>query len=272
MDPQLAKIMRGLIGAERDRNKTPSARAMAQVLEPIPLGHGYRSIAIDLEAARQFEERAKAWFSIIKRVMAESENAWTAARAAELAHLLERELQIDWEELVQVVRTKNTSPGAGRMIELEGAQNRMRGELAHEFDLLVLAQDPTRIPLEEQLTAPRYSAVVATWSHANERLRTSENDLQNVAKEAVSAVEQLARIVTGNPSATLGDAIKDLRKAGRIQSPLLKGLEEIWGWASDTPGVRHGTSASLNVDKPVAQYVLAQCAAAMALLLAADAA
>ena len=75
----------------------------------------------------------------------------------------------------------------------------------------------------------------------------------------------------GAAMATLGDAIKNLRGSGRIQAPLLRGIEEIWGWASGTPGVRHGSAPALTVDASTARYIVAQSEAAIALLLSTDA-
>ena len=90
--------------------------------------------------------------------------------------------------------------------------------------------------------------------------------------KAGRAVEQLARIVTGKPGITLGDAIKELQKAGLVEAPLLNGIKEIWGWTSEAPGVRHGSAASATTDAATARYILAQAEAALGLLLAKDAA
>ncbi len=214
MDPRLDNIIRGLIRAERSRRKIPTARAMAQVVEGIPAGHGYRPIAIDQEAAREYESRAKQWIALVKRAVAEADVTWTADRASEAGHLLETELLVDWEKLVELVRNRTSAHGDGRIQELEAAKNRFQAEFPHELDLLVLAQDRNRIPLEEQLRAPRYTAILLAWRKAKDLLDGSQPDFPNAAKEAVSPVEQLARVVTAKPSATLGDAIKDLRTQG----------------------------------------------------------
>ena len=57
MDEQLERIIRGMISAERDRRKIPTARAMAQIKEEIPYGHSALPIALDdegpVESTRQ---------------------------------------------------------------------------------------------------------------------------------------------------------------------------------------------------------------------------
>lgn len=83
-------------------------------------------------------------------------------------------------------------------------------------------------------------------------------------------MEQLGRIVTSTPSATLGDVVKHLRANETVTPPLLKGLEELWGWTSTTDSVRHGASAdTLSPDET--EYVFALASAALGLLLAKDA-
>jgi len=245
---------------------------MLQATEGVNVGHSYYAIAIDQQAAQEYETRANKWLEIAKRAVSESGVAWTRDRAAEVAHILSTELLVDWEELVALLRAKNAARGNGRMAELDGAKDRTQAELPHQFELLVLAQDRGRIPIAEQLLAPRYEAVIHARRKARSFLDGPQPDYPNAAKEAVSAVEQLARIVTGKPAATLGDAIKELRAEGRVQAPLLKGLEELWGWTSDTPGVRHGASSVLIVDAAAARYIVAQGDACIGLLLSVDAA
>lgn len=270
MDPRLDTIIRGLIGAGRSRRKTATARAMAKATEGIPLGHSYLPIAVDQEAAREYDSRAKQWIALVTRAVTGAGFTWTSDRAIEVGHLLRTELLVDWEELIGLIRSKTKARGDGRMQELDAANDRVQAEFPHELDLLVLAQDRSRVPIDEQLAAPRYAAVCLAWKKATDLLNASQPDFPNAAKDAVAAVEQLARVVTAMPSATLGDAIKVLRGSGRIQAPLLKGIEEIWGWASDTPSVRHGASATLVVDGTAARYIAAQSEAAIALLLSTD--
>jgi hypothetical protein len=98
-------------------------------------------------------------------------------------------------------------------------------------------------------------------------VRRTPADPTNAAKETVSAVEQLARIVTGAPKGSLGDCLKALQAANRVQRPLLKGVEELWGWTSGEPGVRHGAGT---ITPAEAQYILTIAEAALLLLLSVD--
>jgi hypothetical protein len=126
---------------------------------------------------------------------------------------------------------------------------------------------PVSASLDNQLAAPRYSTVREHWGKAGQYLHGAAPDLPNAAKEAVCAVEALAQIISRQPSATLGDCIKSLRSSKRVASPLLKGLEELWGFTSDSPGVRHGSSRAITLTAPEAQYAVDQAAASLRLLL-----
>jgi hypothetical protein len=64
-------------------------------------------------------------------------------------------------------------------------------------------------------------------------------DEANSIKEIVSAVESVARVVAPK-TATLGDAIKALRKDARFSSHMLDALEKVYAYANATPQVRHG--------------------------------
>ncbi|MDP3939613.1 MAG: hypothetical protein Q8R92_15950, partial [Deltaproteobacteria bacterium] len=110
------------------------------------------------------------------------------------------------------------------------------------------------------------------WLKALDTLRQTPPDLDKCAKEAVSAVEQLARILTGQPAATLGKCIKALRDSKKVQSPLLQGIEELWIWANQEPGVRHGGSAAGGIAPVEAEYAVKVAEAALLLLLSVDAA
>ena len=274
MDEDIEKIIRGLIGAERSRRASTIARAVNRVTDEFTskgaIGHGRFPVMLDLECAKEYEWRGRKWLEITRRVASDTLAAWTPARSAHLRQLLSSELIRDWEELVALFRQKAIGAHNPHIDQLDAAKDRMAIELEHEFELLVVSQERTRIPLVEQLQPPRYSAVKAGWDKSHLLLAAEPPDFSNAAKEAIGAVEQMARIVTGRGSATLGDAVKELRNSGRVPAPLLKGVEEIWGVTSEVPGVRHGSATMSLVDAGTARYIIAQAGAAIALLLAKD--
>jgi len=275
MDSRLEAIIRGMIRTERSRRTTPAYEALARVTHEFTasggLGHGRYAVVLDREVAGEYEVRAEKWMSITRQAVSEAELTWTSERVRDINNLLSTELLVDWEELIGLLRQKVSHGMQARIDEIEKAKNRIDAQFSHELELLLYAQDRTKIPIEELLVAPRYAPVLFALKKARILLDSIEPDYANAGKEAVAAVEQLARITVGKPTVTLGEAIKDLRNSSRIQAPLLKGIEEIWIWASSTPGVRHGSGAPADVDVATARYVVAQAEAAIGLLLAHDA-
>lgn len=64
-------------------------------------------------------------------------------------------------------------------------------------------------------------------------------DEANSIKDIISAVESVARAIAPR-AATLGDAIKVLRKDARFSSYMLDALEKLYVFGNATPQVRHG--------------------------------
>ena len=84
----------------------------------------------------------------------------------------------------------------------------------------------------------------------------------NSVKEAISAVESQCCILTGDPKASLGEALKKLESTGvKIHPALNKALHQLYGYTSDDPGIRHGGIETANVDAPLAQFMLVSCSA-----------
>jgi len=94
-------------------------------------------------------------------------------------------------------------------------------------------------------------------------------DAANAAKEAISALEGLAQFKIGDDSATLGEAIKRLRRDRRLHPTLADCLEKLWGFTNQSPGVRHGSNKEPSIAMAEAQFVVTTCEAAIQLLLAA---
>jgi hypothetical protein len=121
------------------------------------------------------------------------------------------------------------------------------------------------------LSSPRYAGPAAHWAKVRRFSNPPpERDPENAAKEAVAAVEALARIVIGDHSLTLGEAIKVLKKGGRLAPALGKALEGVWGFTSNAPGVRHGAAVLSPLASPEENFVVQTSAAAIKMLLALD--
>lgn len=87
-------------------------------------------------------------------------------------------------------------------------------------------------------------------------------DYRNSIKESISAVESLARHITGNPKATLGDALKILENKHRLEPTVKQAFNKLYGYASDGDGIRHAMMKDdATTTKADARFMLICCSA-----------
>ena len=94
----------------------------------------------------------------------------------------------------------------------------------------------------------------------------------HAAKEAISAVETLCRMIVGKPNITLGDALKEIGRSGKpeVHGALLSSFSNLYGYASDKGLVRHGAKPGdlSDVTLEEAQLVLVTSSAIVSFLIA----
>lgn len=88
-----------------------------------------------------------------------------------------------------------------------------------------------------------------------------EPDEENCVKEAVGAVEGVARILLQNDSILLSDAAKELVKRGKVPVTLRKVFDGIYAYRGDAEGVGHGRTSAPEVSIEHAELVLNSSAA-----------
>ena len=86
-------------------------------------------------------------------------------------------------------------------------------------------------------------------------------DYRNSIKESISAVESLAKHISGNKKATLGEVIKELEKTGQIHPALKSAFSSLYGYTSDSKGIRHALLAEESHSKADALFMLVCCSA-----------
>lgn len=64
-------------------------------------------------------------------------------------------------------------------------------------------------------------------------------DCRNAIKESISAVEAMARFISGKPKATLGDALPVLKRKIGLPETLETGLSKLYGYTNNDGGIRH---------------------------------
>ena len=114
--------------------------------------------------------------------------------------------------------------------------------------------------LETELADSRFAGVYAHLQQALDLYAKRENpDYRNSIKESISAVESMARIVSGNPKATLSDALKEIEKKGLLHKSLKGGFIKLYGYTNDADGIRHAIMDVPKLTQADARYFLLSC-------------
>lgn len=91
-------------------------------------------------------------------------------------------------------------------------------------------------------------------------------DYCNSIKESVSAMESLVKQLSGKDG-TFGPALKELSKKLGLHTALGGSISNLYGYASDESGIRHGSPKESNVDFDEAKFMLVTCSAFVNFLL-----
>jgi hypothetical protein len=124
------------------------------------------------------------------------------------------------------------------------------------------------LELTERALSKGFSNARLHYQKAAGYLHRHPIDEANSIKEIVSAIETVARTIDPK-AATLGDAIKKLRKNPNFNPQLLDGLEKLYGYANRTPLVRHGHAEGSKPTVDEAELLLLSGAAYIRYLIAA---
>ncbi|WP_448129977.1 AbiJ-NTD4 domain-containing protein [Stenotrophomonas rhizophila] len=86
-------------------------------------------------------------------------------------------------------------------------------------------------------------------------------DYRNSIKESISAVESLAKSMTGDSQATLGAALNLIESQGKMHGALKKALSSLYGYTSDESGIRHALLDESTLSFSDAKFMLVVCTA-----------
>ncbi len=116
--------------------------------------------------------------------------------------------------------------------------------------------------------ATKYSGVSTHLKTSLAFLSDRESpNYRNSIKEAISAVESLSKIVTENPKATLGSALKVIEKSHELHPAFKNALSNLYGYTNDNGGIRHALLEEDTVTYTDAKYMLVSCTAFINYLL-----
>lgn len=94
-------------------------------------------------------------------------------------------------------------------------------------------------------------------------------DYRNSIKESVSAIESLCKTISGDNKATLGAALKALESNGVMHPALKSAFSSLYGFTSDSGGIRHALTGESNITSADARFMLISCSAFVNYVIAA---
>ena len=107
-----------------------------------------------------------------------------------------------------------------------------------------------------------YSGAQAHLTTALGHLSDRENpDYRNSIKESISAVESLCKMISSDDKATLGSALKIVAAQHEIHPALRGAFLKLYGYTSDSNGIRHALLDEDNITFDDAKYMLVTCSA-----------
>lgn len=177
---------------------------------------------------------------------------------------LEQEFnQLSWHEVYSFIEFSLASLNSFQAASLEKRLN----DVFHEEGVQYKINKGQVTGLMSEIEANEISNVQDLETNARTHINKSIElfnkrpipDYSNSIKESISAVEAVAREITGDESAVLNNAIKKID----IHPALKQGLEKIYSWTSDEGGLRHALKNE-NGDSSgeiEARYMLVLCSA-----------
>lgn len=91
--------------------------------------------------------------------------------------------------------------------------------------------------------------------------RKPHPDFRNSIKESISAVESVAKQISRSSANGLSGALSEFEKSVPIHGALRQGFNCLYGYTSDSDGIRHAILDEPNVGFDEAKYMLVSCSA-----------
>lgn len=153
--------------------------------------------------------------------------------------------------------------------KLEIAVNRIleREHSGYRFIAHVLSPISEQAELEEvqKATELRGSGLEGARKHIHTALdlfsKRPNPDYRNAIKEAISAIESIAKQVGTHKGDGLSQALRALEEKAGLHGALRSAFEKLYGYTSDESGIRHAILEDSNVGFEEAKYMIVACSA-----------
>ncbi len=146
--------------------------------------------------------------------------------------------------------------GIDRIFKTEVVGYRFIGE-----EIVGITSEEEITEIEEALDIP-LNPVAIHLRKALELLSDRKSpDYPNSIKESISAVEAICQQITGKKGATLGQALKEIKKKVELHPALESAFSKLYGYTSSADGIRHALLEESNLDFEDAKFMLVSCSA-----------
>lgn len=126
--------------------------------------------------------------------------------------------------------------------------------------------------ISDALEASSSKGLSGARSHIHTALtllgRKPNPEYRNSIKESISAVESVVKQISGSDAQGLAGALAELEKSVPIHGAMKQGFIRLYGYTSDSDGIRHAILEEPNVGFDEAKYMLVSCSAFVNYLIA----
>jgi len=144
-------------------------------------------------------------------------------------------------------------------------ENELSGYRLIDSGLIPISDVKELEEIEEVLYKSNQYGFDGVKAHMETALKIFSNkkapNFRNVIKESISAVESISKTLAADEKAELGKALTILKSKVGIHGALEKGFKSIYGYTSDSDGIRHALLEKDNLDLEDARYMLISCSA-----------
>ena len=125
--------------------------------------------------------------------------------------------------------------------------------------------------IDDAITNTANDKLIGVKTHLENALKLIANrdspDFRNSIKESISAVESISKVLSSGSKNSLGSALDKLKGKIEIHPALERGFKQIYGYTSDSDGIRHALMEESKSDFEDAKYMLVACSAFVNYLL-----
>jgi hypothetical protein len=119
--------------------------------------------------------------------------------------------------------------------------------------------------IDEAIDNSKNKNLIGVEIHLEDSLRMLSDrespDYRNSIKESISAVETISKILSGTSKNSLPSALDKIKGRINLHPALEKGFKQIYGYTSDSDGIRHALMEKSECDFEDAKYMLVSCSA-----------